>query len=594
MLAFLAFGLLWLTVPPADQTLAIAGLSAPVDISIDGNGVPRIHAANESDAATALGYMHARDRMFQMELMRRAASGRLSELVGPQTLGIDKQMRVLGLGRLAEGDVVAQSPEARALLEAYATGVNAWIASRGRFSGLEFLFLGAPEPWRPADSLMWGRTMGLWLSSNYRTELSRQALRDKVPRQLLEQLWPTPPPPLRPEASGTDRCDHRRSAFRRGGPRGAGRTTPFPAPFTLPSTASNAWAVDGRHSNTGAPLLAGDPHLGFSFPGLWYLVRIETPGHVLAGATGPGVPFLIIGRNEQIAWTFTTTGADTQDVYLEPPEAAFTSREERIKVRGAPDVVLTVRETRHGPVISDLNRAARARSWRSHGKSRAGRYGRHWPVGPEPCAHGRGSWQSRALIMSPVQNLMVADPVKIGLFVTGRVPVRRHGDGWAPVPGMTGQAMPPDERGDWNRRPGPAECRRPAPVRVVPVRPAPVGSLPSGAGCQWGRCHWGRCHWRRMDRAVAHGSVPIGPAAMDRRRMGRRRMDRRRMGSAPVRLGARWVGTEWVGSPCRAAPMRVRSGAATDDDAYGWSGFASGDALPHVIAPASGRLVNAQ
>ena len=136
--AFLAFGVLWLTVPPDSQTLRIAGLSAPVEITLDGNGVPRIRAATERDAATALGFVHARDRMFQMELMRRAASGRLSELAGPATLAIDKQMRVFGLGRLAEGDVAAQSPETRALLEAYAAGVNQWIAERGRLAAPEF------------------------------------------------------------------------------------------------------------------------------------------------------------------------------------------------------------------------------------------------------------------------------------------------------------------------------------------------------------------------------------------------------------------------------------------------------------------------
>src|ERR1700722_13227886 len=204
LLAFLGFGVLWLTVPPDNQTLRIPGLSAAVEISFDSNGVPRIQAANERDATLALGYVHARDRMFQMELMRRAASGRLAELVGPAALPIDKQMRVLGLARLAEGDVAAQSPEARALLEAYAAGVNAWITNRGRFAALEFLYFGAPEPWRPADSMLWGRTMSLWLSTNYRTELTRLALRDKVPAHLLEQLWPPHPRPLAPEARLTD------------------------------------------------------------------------------------------------------------------------------------------------------------------------------------------------------------------------------------------------------------------------------------------------------------------------------------------------------------------------------------------------------
>jgi penicillin amidase len=479
LLAFLAFGVLWSTLPPDHQTLRIDGLSAPVDITIDGDGVPRIVAASEKDAATAVGFLHARDRMFQMELMRRAASGRLSELVGPAPLPIDKQMRVFGLAHLAEGDVAAQSPETQAVLRAYAAGVNAWIDTRGRFASLEFLFIGKPEPWKPSDSLLWGRTMSLWLSSNYRTELSRQALLGKIPRAMVEQLWPPHPNALPPQASLS------------GLPGSAAALSilaalpAFPAPFTLPSTASDEWAVDGRWSSTGAPLLAGDPHLSFEFPSLWYLVRVETPGQVLAGATGPGVPFLVLGRNSKIAWSFTTTGADTQDVYLEPPEATFSSHEERIKVRGQPDVVLTVRETRHGPVISDL-------------------YGKTGEVGPsgsakdEPAVavamanlqprdtgatgllalnHARTVEEAGAaapLIASPVQNLLVADPSKIALFVTGRVPIRRAGDGWAPVPGVT-----------------------------------PVSSAPGSS-----------------------------------------------------------------------------------DDAYGWTGFASGNALPHVVAPASGHLLN--
>jgi penicillin amidase len=512
VLGLVVFGALWLTVPPDNQTLRIPGLSAPVEITLDGNGVPRIRAANERDAATALGFIHARDRMFQMELMRRAASGRLSELIGSATLPIDKQMRVFGLGRLAEADVAAQAPETRALLEAYAAGVNAWITSRGRFAAMEFLLFGSPEPWRPADSLLWGRTMGLWLSSNYRNELTRQALRDKVPPKVLEQLWPAPPPSLPPEANLTPAgqpdvqpaaatADVQLAAATADVQPAAATARAilaaipsFPGPFTLPSSASNAWAVDGRRSDTGAPLLAGDPHLSFDFPSLWYLVRIDTPGHVLAGATGPGVPFLILGRNEQIAWTFTTTGADTQDVYIEPANATFTTREERIKVRGAPDTVLTVRETRHGPVISDLNSGdgpilAVAMTNLLPGDTGATGL---WALNHARTVEDAG--KTAPLISSPVQNLMVADREKIGLFVTGRVPIRRNGDGWAPVPGVT------------------------------------------AAGA-----------------SQAGGSQTAAPEP---------------------------------GAVRQSTPVQT-------DDAYGWSGFAAGNDLPHVIAPASGRLVNA-
>ena len=602
LLAFAAAGVLVLTVPPDNQTLRIPGLSAPVDITMDGNGVPRIRAANETDAATALGFIHARDRMFQMELMRRAASGRLSELVGRATLPIDKQMRVLGLGHLAEGDLAAQSPEARALLEAYARGVNAWIADRGRFAAMEFLFLGPPEPWRPSDSLLWGRTMGLWLSSNYRTELVRQSLRDKVSKQVLEQLWPPPPTPLPPQASADgpsyagditprhpparpgDQSTHipgstdgpvepghdgegpdftlrhpqdltsGHSPARPGdqpphspdwtdgpvepGRDGEGAATllaalpAFPAPFTVPSTASDAWAVDGRWSETGAPLLAGDPHLSFDFPGLWYLVRVETPGHVLAGATAPGVPFLVLGRNSKIAWTFTTTGADTQDVYLEPPEATFTSRQERIKVRGQPDVLLTVRETRHGPVISDLGANGASGTAPAMAVAMENLQPRDTAAtGLLALDHANSveeAGKAAALITSPVQNLMVADHAKIGLFVTGKVPIRRDGDGWAPVPGVTPAHGGANTSTDDTRGPSP-----PVPSTPAPSPPGPATSPPSSPSG-----------------GTRTGAVQPPPAT------------------------------------------QFRSVAEGQDDAYGWSGSASGDALPHIVAPSSGRLVN--
>ncbi len=493
--------------PPDSGIARIPGLSAPVEIDFDGNGVPRIHAANERDAAAAIGYVHARDRMFQMELMRRAASGRLSEIAGPATLPFDRQMRVFGLARLARDDVAAQTPDAGAMLDAYAAGVNTWIAERGRFAAPEFLVLGAPEPWKPSDSLLWGRTMGLWLSSNYRTELARHALRDKLPPAILDQLWPPHPGPLRPQASlGVPEGAAPRSSAP--GSSAPGSAAPewadtllaalpaFPTRFTLPSTASNAWAVDARLTDTGAPLLAGDPHLGFGFPGLWYLLRVETPGHVLAGATGPGVPFLILGHNEAIAWTFTTTGADTQDVYLEAPEAITATREERIDVRGQPATVFTVRETRHGPVISDLNPASTQIAAVAMANLQPGDTGASGLLALNRAATVEEAGKAAPIIASPVQNLMVADRAKIALYVTGRVPIRRTGDGWVPVPGDS-------------RAPSPGNARAPAP-----------GDAERGAA-QYG------------------------------------------------------------------------SGRIADGDAYGWSGFASGAALPHIVSPPSGRLINA-
>jgi penicillin amidase len=163
LVAAVVTGLLWLTLPPRSQQVRIPGLTGPVDIGFDEDGIPRIRAANANDAAAALGFVHARDRLFQMELMRRAASGRMSELAGPATLGLDRTMRTYGLRRRSVADLPGLPADTRALLDAYARGVNAWIADRGRFSALEFLFVGTPEPWEPVDSLLWGQTLGLWL-----------------------------------------------------------------------------------------------------------------------------------------------------------------------------------------------------------------------------------------------------------------------------------------------------------------------------------------------------------------------------------------------------------------------------------------------
>lgn len=442
LLGVLIGAALWFTVPRGNFTTRIPGLSAPIDITFDQDGIPRIKAATERDAVAALGYVHARDRMFQMELMRRGASGRVSEIAGPVTLGFDKTMRTLGARPRAEQDLETMPSDTRDLLEAYASGVNARIAGRGRFIAPEFLVLGAPEPWEAADSLLWGKTMGLWLSMNWRTELSRLALTGKVPESVINQLWPPKSDAGRPDAAREADTRHADAAEE------LLKALPwFPAPHAMPSSASNEWAVDGRHTASGAPLLAGDPHLNFGFPGIWYLVRIELPDRSLVGATGPGVPGVVIGHNGHIAWTFTTTGADVQDVFIETPVGTdqyqtpdgprpFVLRQERIKVRGKPDEVLIVRESRHGPVISDVQPVP-------GGAILAVSMGHLQPndtaaAGLTALNRARSVEDARkaaALITAPVQNLLVADRDRIALFVTGRVPIRKAGDGSRPVPG---------------------------------------------------------------------------------------------------------------------------------------------------------------
>lgn len=417
----------WLTLPSSHQTLKIAGLAAPVAITFDSLGVPRIKAASEADAAIALGYVHARDRLFQMELMRRAASGRLAELAGAAALPLDRMARTLGEMQHAEHAYADLPEETRALLIDYTLGVNAWIAERGRLAAPEFLVLGAPAPWRPVDCMLWSETVALWLSDNFRTELSNLALRGKLAPDKIRQLWP--PQPYRPAPDAG-------AALQQGFWGGAPDALPsFPEKFTLPGEASNAWAVDAHHTATGAPLLAGDPHLALQFPGIWYLARIETPANVLVGATAPGVPFLIIGRNAHVAWTFTSTEIDTQDLFVETPlpggmyatpagPQPFMVRQERIHVRGGADEVLTVRSTRHGPVISDLlgpkNGPVLALEAAQFQLESAA---------PGILALDRAKnladvHDAAAKILAPVQNLTAADAHGIALFTSGAVPVR--------------------------------------------------------------------------------------------------------------------------------------------------------------------------
>ena len=433
-------GAIWATLPGGDLTATIPGLSAAVDITLDDDAMPRIRAASDTDAATALGFLHARERMFQMDLMRRAAGGELSELIGPLGLGNDRLMRVLGVRRSAEADLPGQTPETGALLDAYARGVNAWIEKRGRFAALEYLWFGPPRPWVPADSLMWAKTMGLYLSGNWRTELARlQAPAGKIP---VGDLWPGSAGG-HPEA----RLDPDLSTL---ATRLAAIVPNFPAPFTQPASASDEWAVDAAHSASGAPLLAGDPHLGFSMPGVWFLARIETPTLTLVGATAPGVPFLVIGHNGHIAWTFTTTGADVQDIFIETPVGTdqyatpdgpkpFITRQETIRIHGAPDEVLRVRETRHGPVVSDLIDRQGTLLSVAMGNLAPDDTAASGLVALNRALTADDAMRAATQITAPVQNMLVADRQTIALALTGRIPRRRAGDGSAAVDGADGR-----------------------------------------------------------------------------------------------------------------------------------------------------------
>ena len=447
---FFALALVFTSLPDAREELSIPTLSAPVEIVLDADGIPRIAAATERDAAVALGWLHARDRMFQMDMMRRGAEGRLAEIAGASALRLDRMTRTLGLAQRAQADLAHLSPTARDLLDAYAEGVNALIAARGRLAAPEFLVLGEPERWKPEHSLLWGKVMGLWLSGNWRRDLDRARLERVIAPERLRLLWPEDDSPGRPDLTAL------LDAPAIG--RILAQVPVFGVDAPLPSSASNAWAVAPSRSASGAPLLAADPHLGFQAPIIWYLARIELPdGRFRAGATAPGVPAIVIGRNERLAWGFTTTHSDTQDVFVErlvgtdaydTPDGPrpFTIREETIRVRGrdAPEV-LRVRETRHGPVISDLDPDGALPRSMVLAVAMANLAPADTPAdGLLALNRATSLAEARAaaaLLTSPPQNLMVADAAgRIGQYLVGRTPIRRSGDGTRPMPGWDGAA----------------------------------------------------------------------------------------------------------------------------------------------------------
>jgi penicillin amidase len=404
--------------------LAGTSLTAPLTIGRDSAGVVTITAQTELDADFALGFVHAQDRLFQMELMRRLGSGRLSELFGIRALKADKLMRMLGLAQQADAQYAAASPELRAALDAYAAGVNAYLQWKSFPLPPEFLLLRfEPEPWRPADSLLWGRLMAWQLSGNAGQEIEDERIRRVVSADLLPLL-------LREE----------------------GKQASLPG-FAPTRSASNNWAISGARTASGSPILANDPHLGLSAPATWYMARLSTRDETRVGATVPGLPFLVIGSNGHVAWGFTTTHSDTQDlfeVHLSPnrPEhydtpagpAPFEVRREIIKVKGGADVTFNVRATRHGPLISDLDPERYLHR----------RFALAWtgflPDDRSPEAFLKMNRAKDAAAFkdalrdfhTPQQNVVFADTEgNIGFVAAGRVPVRRNiaNESLFPAPG---------------------------------------------------------------------------------------------------------------------------------------------------------------
>jgi len=429
------------TFPQVDGVLRMQGISAPVDVIRDRHGVPHIFAQTDADALFGQGVVHAQDRLFQMDLLRRVASGRLAEVTGQRSLDGDRFMRRLGLAGAAARDLAAAPEQDRALMDAYARGVNEGMRSLAALPPEYEVFGGAPPPWRAEDSLLVGRLILFGFASNWDTELLRERLIRALGAERAAAIEPVHPrggstATGRPHVPAAERLlAAYRAAVEAGMPQGA---------------ASNAWAVTGRHTVTQAPLLAADPHLQPRLPGLLHVSHVSGDRIRAAGADFPGVPGIAIGHNEHVAWGITAGMADVSDCFVEefdPADparyrtpggwATAEERVERLDVLGGPAVEEPVLVTRHGPVIGPaLPGERRAIALRSTAlepgdlvepflaMARAGDLDEF-----ERAVEG---WPGTTFnfVFADVRN-------RVGYRMVGRVPRREVGEGLLPAPGAS-------------------------------------------------------------------------------------------------------------------------------------------------------------
>ena len=423
------------TVPSAEGTIALASLDGPAEILRDRFGIPHVYARSAEDVARAHGYVHAQDRLFQMEMLRRFAFGRLSEIAGPRTLELDRIARRLRLRWSAEREAEAMDSDTAARVSAYCEGVNEFLAT-GPLP-LEFRIARVrPEPWTPVDVHAPGRMFALTLCGNWESELLRMRLAERFGEARARRLDPgqlEDVPVVRPAV--VERAERRARWLRR----------------LVGGGASNSWVLAGSRTATGKPLLANDPHLLLTVPSLWHAAHLSWPGGNVVGVCVPGVPVVILGRNERVAWGMTTAMVDTQDLYVERfrGDGRYESEDgwlepelvrEEIVVRGRSEpVVEEVVVTRHGPVVAGGrgDRERLALRWSEHEPSRTAR------ALYELMTADTVERAERALdgFAGPPHNFVLADAGGATAYrlAGGPVPVREGGDGFVPVPGWDGR-----------------------------------------------------------------------------------------------------------------------------------------------------------
>ncbi len=421
------------SLPQVAGTAPLPGLGAPVEVLRDTSGVPHLFASDMRDLARATGYVHAQDRLFQMEMLRRLGSGRMAELFGPELVELDRRVRRLSLPAAAQAEAERMAPEAREILEAYAAGVNAFVEASAEHPPLEFQLLDhQPALWTPVDSLVIVKWMADLISSNGAAELLRAALIEKVGGETAYLMTGLAPPP--------DLIDPSVSYLRP------------PRSLVRPSRgASNAWVVAGARSGSSRPLLASDPHLPLSMPSIWYEIHLSGGGLDVAGASIPGIPFVVIGHNQRVAWGVTALYADVQDHFVEtvnpdnPRQYAsgelwedLESWTETINVADGALVTEEIVRSRHGVLVDNQPKDGRLYALRWDAIRRGDHTLALWRL------NLAGSWEEFIEALrtwaSPALAFVYADVEgNIGFFPAGDIPVRSGFDGTLPVDGASGQ-----------------------------------------------------------------------------------------------------------------------------------------------------------
>lgn len=428
------------SLPKTNGSVSLIGIDGQVEIVRDPNGVPHIFASTDHDAYFALGYVHAQDRIWQMEFQRRTGAGRLSEILGEATLDVDKFLRTLGTYRAARSAWSSLSIQSQSIVDAYVAGINAWL-DEGHTLPPEFLILGVePDQWTAYDVIVWSKMMMWDLGGNWENELLRGLLMSAVGEERAGELMPGYPQ----SASTIISADSASSLL------GVSSFLRDNLQMGGLDVGSNSWVVGGSLTDSGMPMLANDPHLGARIPSIWYLVELQGGNFHATGATLPGLPIVAVGHNDDIAWGMTNLGPDVQDLYIERINPENPNQyevdgvwkdmiivEEKIVIKDEVEPLLyAARSTRHGPLISDVTGRAvtpLALRWTAleQGDTTAEAflnivYASNW------------SEFSEALrdYVAPGQNIVYADREgNIGYRASGRIPVRARGSGTVPVPG---------------------------------------------------------------------------------------------------------------------------------------------------------------